>query len=100
MGGGGRLGWQRTTGDKTISVYIFEAATGRLVTRLGRLGNVIYHLAFSPDGSRLAATLYGGKGMRLWETGAGGCSPRTRTMAAKTATARPSMARPAVHRGR
>ncbi len=51
-----------------VGIYIFEAATGRLVTRLGRLGNVIYHLAFSPDGSRLAATLGGGEGMRLWET--------------------------------
>ena len=26
------------------------------------------HLAFSPDGGRLAATLGGGEGMRLWET--------------------------------
>jgi hypothetical protein len=50
------------------SVYIFEAATGRLVTRL-RLGNAVAHLTFSPDGSRLAATLGGGEGMRLWETG-------------------------------
>ena len=54
--------------DKTLGVYIFEAATGRLVTRLGKLANVINHLAFSPDGSRLAATLFGGEGMRLWET--------------------------------
>ena len=51
-----------------MGVYIFEAATGRLVTRLGRLGNFIDHLAFSPDGGRLAATLGGGEGMRLWET--------------------------------
>ena len=36
--------------------------------RLGRLRNVILHLAFSPDGSRLAATLGGGEGTRLWET--------------------------------
>jgi Caspase domain/Bacterial Ig domain len=50
------------------AAYIFEAATGRIVTRLGRLGNAIFHLAFSPDGSRLAATLGGGEGMRLWET--------------------------------
>ncbi|MFZ1107962.1 MAG: hypothetical protein WAN43_06420 [Rhodomicrobium sp.] len=55
-------------GRGTVSAYIFEAATGRLVTRLGRLGDVINHLAFSPDGSRLAATLGGGEGMRLWET--------------------------------
>ena len=51
------------------SVYIFEAVTGRLVKRLGGVGEVIYHLAFSPDGSRLVATLDGGEGMRLWETG-------------------------------
>ena len=63
-------GWDaRYSGDKTASVYIFDAVTGRLVKRLGRLGNVINHLAFSPDGSRLAATLHGGEGMRLWETG-------------------------------
>ena len=49
------------------TVYIFEAATGRLVTRLGRLDEVVYHLAFSPDGSRLATTLGAGEGMRLWE---------------------------------
>jgi WD40 repeat protein len=62
-------GWDaRYSIDKTMSVYIFEAATGRLVTRLGRLGNVIVHLAFSPDGSRLAATLSAGEGMRLWAT--------------------------------
>ena len=30
---------------------------------------VVYHLAFSPDGSRLAATLGGGEGMRLWQAG-------------------------------
>jgi WD40 repeat protein len=53
--------------SKNDDVYIFEAATGRIVTRLRRLGNVINHLAFSPGGSRLAATL-GGEGMRLWET--------------------------------
>jgi WD40 repeat protein len=63
-------------------VYIFEAATGRLAKRFGRLGGVegctppgevppltaIFHLAFSLDGSRLAATLSGGNGMWLWET--------------------------------
>ena len=50
------------------SVYIFDAVSGRLIKRLGRLGDVIYHLAFSPDGSRLAATLGRGEGLRLWET--------------------------------
>ena len=63
-------GWDaRWSTDNTMSVYIFEAATGRLVTRLGRLSSNPLHLAFSPDGSRLAATLGGGEGMRLWQAG-------------------------------
>jgi len=49
-------------------VYIFEAATGKLLTHLGRLRGVIHQLSFSPDGSLLAATLHAGEGMRLWET--------------------------------
>ena len=67
-------GWRRAAGMRTTpwtrpwAVYIFEASTGRLAARLGQFGNVINHLAFSPDGSRLAATLFGGEGMRLWET--------------------------------
>ena len=62
-------GWDASWSiDATNSVYVFEAATGRLVTRLGSLANIIDHLAFSPDGSRLAATLYGGQGMREWAT--------------------------------
>ena len=56
-------------GRGTNSVYIFDGVSGRLIRRLGRLGSVVLHLAFSPDGSRLAATLGGGEGLRLWETG-------------------------------
>ncbi len=62
-------GWDAKAQErKEVGVYIFEAATGRLLTRLGRLGNVIHHLVFSPDGGRLAATLGNGEGLRLWET--------------------------------
>ncbi len=62
-------GWDaRYAVDKTLAVYVFETASGRLAARLGPLGNVINHLAFSPDGSRLAATLFGGQGVRIWET--------------------------------
>ena len=56
-------------GHGTNSVYIFDGVSGRLKHRLDRLGSVVLHLAFSPDGSRLAATLGGGEGLRLWETG-------------------------------
>ena len=63
-------GWDaRYSLDKAASVYIFDAVTGRLIERLGDRGIVIKHLAFSPDGSRLAAMLAAGEGMRLWETG-------------------------------
>ena len=61
MGGGGRLEQERRC-------LHLRSRHGRLVTRLGRLGNVIHHLAFSPDNSRLAATT-DGEGMRLWEAG-------------------------------
>ena len=62
-------GWDATwRKHKNMYVYIFEAETGRLVTRLGKLGNAILHLAFSPDGRALAATLSGGKGVRVWKT--------------------------------
>ena len=56
-------------GGQTHAVYIFDSATGRLLKRIGGLDNVIIHLVFSPDGSRLAATLGAGQGMRMWETG-------------------------------
>jgi WD40 repeat protein len=58
-------GWANTEGDEWV--YIFEASTGRLLRRLGRLANVILHLTFSPDGRRLVATLGAGQGVRVWE---------------------------------
>jgi WD40 repeat protein len=62
-------GWDARYGiEQYNSVYIFEAATGRLATHVGRVENTINHLAFSPDGSRLAASMSGGEGMRQWET--------------------------------
>jgi tetratricopeptide (TPR) repeat protein len=58
-------GWN-TQGDHRI--YIFEAATGKLLRRVGRLGDVINYLAFSPNGKYLAASISGGEGLRVWET--------------------------------
>jgi WD40 repeat protein len=48
-------------------VYVFEATTGRVVTRLGPLSQVVNYLAVSPDGRFLAAVLGGGQGLRVWE---------------------------------
>jgi WD40 repeat protein len=66
--GGFDVGYQGK-GQGTTGIYIFEAATGRLVTRLGGLGAAAGHLAFSPDGTRLAATFGVGRGVRIWDTG-------------------------------
>jgi WD40 repeat protein len=59
------------TGGWTVSgshfVYIFEASTGRVLTRLGPFANVVDHLAVSSNGQYLAATLGGGKGLRVWQ---------------------------------
>ena len=59
-------GYNRTGGDHWV--YLFDAASGKMLRRLGQLKNVIYHLTYSPDGRYLAATLGGGQGMRVWDT--------------------------------
>lgn len=59
-------GYNRTGGDHWV--YLFDTASGKMTGRLGRLPNVVYHIAYSPDGKYLAATLGGGRGMRIWET--------------------------------
>jgi hypothetical protein len=53
------------TGD---GVYIFDAASGKVLRRLSQLKNVINHLVYSSDGKYLAAALFGGEGVRVWET--------------------------------
>jgi len=49
------------------SIYLFNRQTGQLQHRIKGLGNVILHLAFSPDGRYLAASL-GAGGMRVWHS--------------------------------
>jgi WD40 repeat protein len=50
-----------------VFVYIFQSATGAVLTRLGPLPDRIRDLAVSPDGRYLAAALGAGKGLRVWE---------------------------------
>lgn len=60
-------GWTKAgTGDHNI--YLFDRDTGTLAHRIGGLPNVIHHLAFSPDGRRLAAALGAGEGIRVFDT--------------------------------
>jgi WD40 repeat protein len=54
-------------GQGAAYVHIFQTATGAMLARLGPLSEVVTHLAVSPDGRRLAATLAGGHGLRVWE---------------------------------
>ncbi len=55
-------------------IYLFDRATGQLQRRLTGLPNVINHLAFSPDGRWLAATLGGSNGLRVWDWREGGAA--------------------------
>ncbi len=58
-------GWTGLGADK--SIYFFDRATGEMAGRIGGLPNVVDHLAWSPDGTRLLATLGGPNGVRLYD---------------------------------
>jgi WD40 repeat protein len=61
---GGSTGWDW---DKKMAIYLFDRASGRLLRRLPGLPSAVHHLAFSPDGRWLAASLGGTNGVRLFE---------------------------------
>jgi WD40 repeat protein len=50
-------------------IYIFDLATGVLRHRIEGLPRAIIHLAYAPDGQRLAAVFGGANGLRVYETG-------------------------------
>jgi WD40 repeat protein len=60
-------GWTGYNWEGSNSIYLFERRSGRLLRRLPGLPEVIKDLAFSPDGSRLAATLGGAFGLRVFQ---------------------------------
>jgi WD40 repeat protein len=57
--------------DGTISIYLFDRQSGRMTRRITGLPNVVFHLAFSPDGHSLAATLGENNGVRVFRTADG-----------------------------
>ncbi len=61
-------GWTGWDFDGSVSIYLFDRASGRINKRLTGLPNVIHHLAFSPDGQLLVATLGGKNGIRGYRT--------------------------------
>jgi WD40 repeat protein len=60
-------GWTGTAGHHNI--FLFDRASGELKQRLRDLPNVVNHLAYSPDGRHLAASLWGKSGIRVFDTG-------------------------------
>jgi WD40 repeat protein len=83
-GGGGRVysvaispdggmvaagGWTTEPGSRE-QIYIFDRNTGELSARIAGLPDVVNHLAFSPDGRYLAATLGGPNGLRVYDQSA------------------------------
>ncbi|MCG3159861.1 MAG: hypothetical protein JMDDDDMK_00886 [Acidobacteria bacterium] len=59
-------GWTGDQWDKQVCLYLFERESGRIMRRLTGLPDVVFHLAFSPDGRFLAAAL--NQGVRVYET--------------------------------
>jgi hypothetical protein len=49
------------------SIYLFDSASGRMTRRIGTLPSLVLHLAFAPDGKRLAATLGDKNGVRVFD---------------------------------
>lgn len=60
-----------TTAGPPGHIYVFSAVSGALKHRIAGLADVVLHLAFSPDGRRLAATLGNGAGLRLFAADGG-----------------------------
>ena len=67
---GGRVaagGFTAPSWDGRFAIYIFDARTGRLFARLPGLAAPVQHLAYSADGTRLAAALGGRAGVKVWD---------------------------------
>ena len=64
-------GWTCLDLDGKCSIYLFNRADGSLLRRLTGLPSTICHLTFSPDGRWLAAALFGGKGVQVFDANSG-----------------------------
>lgn len=60
-------GFTARSWDNGFALYIHDARTGRLLARLPGLAAPVQHLAFSADGTRLAAALGGRAGIKVWD---------------------------------
>jgi WD40 repeat protein len=60
-------GWTGWGWDKEVAIYLFDCASGRLLRRLPGLPGAVNHLAYSPDGRWLVASLSGTNGVRIFD---------------------------------
>jgi WD40 repeat protein len=56
---------------KLHNIYLFDTATGTSVRRIGNFDNVVFHIAFSPDGTKIAASLGAAAGIRVLDVASG-----------------------------
>ena len=59
-------GWTSRT-SASENIFLFDRGSGNVKYRLSDLPNVIKHLAYSADGRRLAASLGGNNGIRVFD---------------------------------
>jgi WD40 repeat protein len=64
-------GWTGAEWDRSLSIYLFDRASGRMLRRLSGVPNVINHLAYSPDGRFLVAAMGSAHGVRVYEAAGG-----------------------------
>jgi WD40 repeat protein len=62
---GGHSGYEW---EKVHSIYLVNTQTGEIIHRIKAIPHIVNDLEFSPDGNWLAAGLYGGNGVRLYDT--------------------------------
>jgi WD40 repeat protein len=64
-------GWTWTNRLLQNNIFLFNRASGELTKRLTPLPHAVLHLAYSPDGQRLAASLAINGGIRVFDAGNG-----------------------------
>ncbi len=64
-------GWTGYTRNYNYNVYLFKRSNGQMIRRIRGLPEVIFDLAFSQDGRRLAVALGGRNGVRLFNAATG-----------------------------
>ena len=62
------------------TIYLFDRAGGKLLRRIQGLPDPVFHLAYSPDGRWLAASMQGKGGLRLFDAASGAERGRDTTL--------------------